>query len=98
MAYFPNGTSGLDYEDRYCRRCLHGDGRSAGQCVVWLAHLDRNYDECNKKDSILHMLIPMSKDGLSNLKCLMFVDREWKPHRKRDPKLQLVLGAEEKEA
>jgi hypothetical protein len=31
-----------------------------------------NYEECNKKDSILHLLIPRSSDGPWNDKCTMF--------------------------
>jgi len=42
-------------------------------CPIWAAHVMRNYEECNDKNSILHMLIPM--DGLWNGKCKMFVDK-----------------------
>ena len=42
MAYFPNGTAGTMYQERYCCRCLNyrdkGDGRGPG-CAVWDAHL-----------------------------------------------------------
>jgi hypothetical protein len=69
MGYFPNGSSGCDYESKYCNRCIHEDG-----CAVWLAHMLHNYDECNNKDSILHILIPRSKDGLDNEKCEMFTE------------------------
>ena len=67
MGYFSNGTEGMDYEYKYCDHCVHQDD----PCAVWLAHLVKNYDECNNKDSILHMLIPRSKDGF-NERCLMF--------------------------
>jgi len=33
-----------------------------------------NYEECNKKDSILHMLIP--KEGIWNGKCKMFIEKQ----------------------
>lgn len=67
MGYFSNGSEGMGYAERYCSRCVHEEG-----CVVWTAHLLRNYDECNNEKSILHMLIPRSRDGLSNEKCRMF--------------------------
>lgn len=70
MGYFPNGTSGTLYEVEFCERCIHGNGK----CAVWFAHMMRNYDECNNKDSILHMLIPLDKNG-HNMKCLMFRDK-----------------------
>lgn len=72
MGYFACGSEGMDYEERYCRRCIHGVDEA---CPVMNAHLLFNYDECNKPDSILHMLIPRSRDGLTNLKCAMFVKR-----------------------
>ncbi len=71
MGYFPNGCEGLDYEAQYCANCVHGvEGKA---CAVWGAHMVHNYDECNKKDSILHELIPVTKDGLSNEQCQMFI-------------------------
>lgn len=72
MGYFPNGTSGEIYYNDFCNRCLHEKGPQG--CAVWMAHELRNYDECNNKGSILHLLIPLSEDGLSNEQCLMFVD------------------------
>jgi hypothetical protein len=70
MAYFSNGTEGMDYQHNYCNQCLHDAKQN---CPVWLLHLMHNYDECNKPDSFLHVLIPRSKDGLSNEQCTMYV-------------------------
>lgn len=66
MGYFPNGSSQMDYEQVYCSTCAHQEG-----CAVMNAHFLRGYDECNNDESILHMLIPQTEDGLSNKKCLM---------------------------
>lgn len=71
MAYFSNGREGADYENHYCVHCVHGGKEST--CAVWLAHLIANYAECNKKDSVLHVLIPRTKDGLDNEQCRMFL-------------------------
>jgi hypothetical protein len=71
MGYFPNGTSGEFYEEEWCDRCVHQENG----CAVWLAHLLRNYEECNNPDSILHILIPRSKDKLSNEQCRMFIEK-----------------------
>lgn len=68
MGYFSNGTEGRIYEATYCAKCVH----SENGCAVWDAHFLRNYEECNNENSILHLLIPQSKDGLRNEKCLMF--------------------------
>jgi hypothetical protein len=62
----------MDYEEQYCNQCAHQKPDDGG-CAVFLAHLLMNYDECNNDKSILHMLIPRSKDGLGNEKCLMFI-------------------------
>jgi hypothetical protein len=69
MGYFSNGMEGLCYEATYCDKCVH---QEAG-CAVWLAHLVANYDECNKADSVLHVLIPRDADG-NNGKCAMFLE------------------------
>lgn len=70
MGYFPNGASGLDYQERYCFRCVHWpDDPADGGCNVWLAHILHNGDE------ILNKLIPRSADGLINKQCTMFLSR-----------------------
>jgi hypothetical protein len=69
MAYFPNGTSGGMYREQYCDRCKWDKDQN---CPIWAAHLMHNYEECNKEDSILHMLIPRSKDRLDNEECFFF--------------------------
>jgi hypothetical protein len=71
MGYFSNGTEGEIYYEDFCSKCLHEHGRR--HCAVWMAHLAKNYGECNNKDSILHMLIP--REGIKNSKCLMFIDK-----------------------
>lgn len=69
MGYFSNGTEGDMYEAKWCDHCIHQDD----PCAVWEAHLLRNYEECNKKDSILHLLIP--REGVHNGQCRMFKER-----------------------
>ena len=69
MGYFPNGISAEMYEEHYCSRCVHQKPDDGG-CAVMLAHLLHNYDECDRPDSILHMLIP--RDGIENKQCTMF--------------------------
>lgn len=69
MAYFSNGSEGDSYEAHYCAQCVHQKPNDGG-CMVMLAHILHNYDECNNKDSILHLLIPRSKNG-GNEKCTM---------------------------
>ncbi|MGI9485425.1 MAG: hypothetical protein ACR2RF_05995 [Geminicoccaceae bacterium] len=76
MGYFSNGTEGMAYEARYCDRCIHQNGPDGnGGCQVWLLHMLHNYEECNKEDSFLHILIPLTKDGLGNEQCTMFIDK-----------------------
>lgn len=72
MGYFSNGCQGMDYEDKYCAKCVHCPRYEKGiNCAVLEAHLIYNYDECNNKNSILHILIPRDKQGY-NEKCRMF--------------------------
>lgn len=76
MAYFPNGTSGMIYEERYCSNCVHGrDG-----CAVMDVHNFFNYDQFGEDEhsksikTILDLLIPETKDGTGQ--CNMFLARE----------------------
>lgn len=75
MAYFANGSEGDWYEERYCARCIHD-----GNCTVWDAHMLLNYDECNKPDSILHMLWP--REGAHNGDCRMFHEKPAAEHQR----------------
>ena len=72
MGYFPNGTSGGIYYEKYCSRCVHDNAGEGEMCAIWSAHLLHNYEECNKPDSILHMLIPLDEDGFGNGQCRLF--------------------------
>lgn len=74
MGYFSNGTDGMIYEDTFCSRCIHNNKSEKG-CAVWDAHSIYNYDECNKADSILHILIPRDENG-RNQECKMFIEQE----------------------
>lgn len=71
MGYFSNGTEEMIYRDKYCDKCIHDKNQD---CAVYLAHLIHNYDECNNKNSILHILIPITKDGIGNEQCKMFIE------------------------
>jgi hypothetical protein len=82
MGYFSNGMEAAYYEEMYCSKCVHTreekeDG--TGACPLWMAHVLHNYDECNNEKSILHELIPRSKNGLGNEQCSMFVEDKNRP-------------------
>jgi len=77
MGYFPNGTSGMCYEEEFCAKCLHS-GADGVSCNVMLIHNLYNYQQCKETpegkavEAILDLLIPRTKDGLWNEKCSMF--------------------------
>ena len=82
MGYFPNGTAGIDYEERFCWNCIHYHEEFSCPCLD--AHILWNYEECNKKNSILHKMIPRDRDG-HNKKCLFYYEKpiwEQVPHNK----------------
>lgn len=79
MGYFSNGTEGMLYEEQYCSKCLHQGPPDGPGCYVWLAHQLYNgeilkADGTKNPDSILNLLIPQSKDGLSNEQCTMYLE------------------------
>lgn len=74
MGYFSNGSEGDWYERTYCDRCIHQGPDDGPGCAVMLAHLLHNYQECNNKESILHLLIPRKPDGFND-QCAMFREK-----------------------
>ena len=63
MGYFPNGTAGMVFEERFCDNCANAiDGRS---CAIYDAHLIYNYDQFaegqEKLSNVLDMLIDKDK-------------------------------------
>lgn len=74
MAYFSNSTDGMNYEERWCCRCVHGQDPEESMCPVWFAHMLWNYD--NRADGeiagVLDAMIPTREDGFPD-KCNMFV-------------------------
>lgn len=81
MGYFSNGTEGMDYQDRYCARCVHNeDDPDKPGCPVWGAHLFYNRDQAENVavKGILDSLIPV--DGLRNGECRMFRAKQPEGH------------------
>lgn len=85
MAYFPNGTAGMIYEEQYCSGCVNNKDNGSGSvgCFIMDLHSLWNYDACNgeeaPKDSVKHTqwlalehFIPTTKDGLGAEQCRMF--------------------------
>ncbi len=72
--YFPNGTSGLMFQEENCFHCLNfrdlEDGRGAG-CPIWDVHTLFNYDQIDnaKLRELLGVLIP--EEGAT---CTMLMD------------------------
>jgi hypothetical protein len=85
MAYFPNGTSGMDYVETYCSNCINykDNGTGSEGCAIFDLHLLWNYDACNGKTAVegsqkhtmwlaLEHFIPTTKNGLGAEQCKMF--------------------------
>lgn len=73
MGYFSNGREGLAYEAAFCDRCVHMHPEHS--CPCWDIHMLENYHECNNPDSVLHKMIPQTKDGLGNEQCNFFTEK-----------------------
>lgn len=90
MAYFPNGTSGMVYQGKYCENCWNwrdlNDDRGPG-CPIWDWHLIHSYDQIagNKANDVkvaeskvykdsLEQFIPTGDDGFPK-QCLMFLPK-----------------------
>jgi hypothetical protein len=87
MGYFSNGTEAEMYAERYCARCMHGPRRNPDEgCAVWLLHMLHNYEECDKPDSFLNLLIPRAQGDVGNEQCAMFREDQDLP----DPRQQAM--------
>lgn len=82
MAYFSNGSEGMDYQERFCMKCRnwrYRENLGGMGCPVWDAHLCFAYEECNSKSNakgMLDMLIPMVDTTLGYKtagECAMFL-------------------------
>lgn len=75
MGYFSNGTEGMDYQDRYCAKCVHDSDERP--CPVWSAHLFHSGIQHRNEPvrEILTALIPRSKMGTANEQCAMFIEK-----------------------
>jgi len=72
MAYFPNGTSGMIYEEEHCSKCQHYPrDMEDPPCSILHLHMLYNYDK--EMRPLLDTLIPM--EGCWAEKCTMFIRR-----------------------
>lgn len=90
MAYFPNGSAGMNYMESYCSDCQNWrDTQNIGTpgCFVMDLHSPWNYDACNGKDApkgsvkhtqwvALEHFIPTTKDGLYADQCKMYLPKD----------------------
>jgi len=79
MGYFANATEAEAYFATYCEKCINWtkrNGNDEESCPIWDMQFMDNYELCNVKDSYLDKLIPRSKDGLSNERCVMFLPKK----------------------
>lgn len=98
MAYFPNGTAAMRYEEEWCDKCAHcphNEPDPLKGCPVLDLHWLWNYDQfgdsgdAKQKKHILELFIPEEDaNGVKYAaKCNMFVEAP-----KEDPSTQLDLG------
>lgn len=84
MAYFSNGTEGMEYESRYCDRCVNNRPVKGmpemKACPVWDLHHEYNYAQCKTEteigktlNEILESFIPTDAQSFAG-ECLMFLE------------------------
>lgn len=85
MAYFPNGSAGMDYFEQHCFNCVNWKENKHGAegCYVMDLHTLWNYEAVNGKDApkgsekrtkweALEHFIPTTENGLVSGECRMF--------------------------
>lgn len=84
MAYFSNGTEGMDWEERNCVHCANARSEDDGGCPITDLHFEFNYEQGTKGKTaktikhFLDVLIPSEKKewGTFAGKCSMFLDKK----------------------
>lgn len=76
MTYFPNGTSGMIFQEQHCYHCRNWREREgyldgSEGCPVWDLHLIYNYDREPQAGAILDTLI--TEDDPTPSECRMFL-------------------------
>lgn len=86
MAYFSNGSEGIDWELRWCSQCVNyrpvkelDDGTC--NCPILEVHFLWNGDD--DKRELLDHLIPMKPGGAFADKCSMFLEGDFKTVEER---------------
>jgi len=77
MAYFPNSTAGMHFDEQ-CENCVHGFYETVPEpnfCPVATLQLEWNYSQLEAKDQkfALDILVPQDKSG--EAKCWFFKQR-----------------------
>ena len=68
MAYFCNGSDGMNFEDRWCSRCLHYPDNGESCEIIFLHQIYQGDDKCQP---LLDTLITQ-KDR----ECKMFISKK----------------------
>jgi hypothetical protein len=63
MAYFPNGTAGMCFDDQ-CQKCKYGEE----PCPIAMVQMNYNYDACNNKVATAILKNLVQDNGI----CAMF--------------------------
>lgn len=73
MGYFSNGSEFMQYEAKYCSRCIHNQN---DECPIILSHELYSYELCNDNEHpakmMLDLFIPIKKNGFCD-QCTMFI-------------------------
>lgn len=50
MGYFSSGCEGADWQDRWCRQCVHYGPEDGPGCCIWGLHLNWNYSQYDETE------------------------------------------------
>jgi len=84
MAYFSNGSEGMQYQSKYCDHCINWredpDVPKSWGCPIIDLHMDGNYDQCKDTPAgrfwkkVLEQFIPTGEDHFAK-QCRMFLKK-----------------------
>lgn len=86
MGYFSNGSEGMDFEETWCRQCVHDSDKVP--CPIMGLHRDWNYEQIvdgkcqGDKAKALSAFIP--RHGAFNLSCVMWFPSQEAAAKRRE--------------
>lgn len=74
MGHFSNGAMGSNYEEQYCRKCIHYGPEDGPGCPIWGMHLAYSGTKNPELGIVMNIFIEELEEPPWNGECRMFTE------------------------